>query len=127
MLKKVILAVAAASSFGVAMAETIIIREAPPPMREERMPEHHRHGMEWAPGHWAWRHGQYVWMEGHWMRERRGHHWVAERWERRGDRWVMMPGHWERGHEMGGPGLRDRDHDGVPNRFDEFPNNPNRH
>ena len=126
MLKKVILAVAAASSFGVAMAETVIIREAPPPMREERMPDH-RHGMEWAPGHWVWRHGQYVWMRGHWMRERRGHHWVAERWEQRGDRYVMVPGHWERGHEMGGPGLRDRDHDGVPNRFDEYPNNPYRH
>lgn len=126
MLKKVILAVAAASSFGVGMAQAaVIIREAPPPIREERIPGP-RHGMEWAQGHWAWRHGEYVWVRGHWVRERRGHHWVAERWERRGDHWVMLPGHWERGHAMGGPGMRDRDHDGVPNRFDEHPNNPNR-
>ncbi len=126
MLKKVILAVAAASSMGVAMAETYIIREAPPPMREEHVPGP-RHGFEWAQGHWEWRHGRYVWMRGHWMREHRGRHWVAERWEQRGDRYVMVPGHWARGPAMGGPGMRDRDHDGVPNRFDEYPNNPYRH
>jgi hypothetical protein len=129
MLKKVIIAVAAASSLGVAMAETLIIREAPPPLRVERMPGH-RAGHEWAPGHWDWRHGQYVWVQGHWIRERRGQHWVAERWERRGDHWAMIPGHWERGHAMGNRGMGDRDHDGVPNRYDRDRDNdgvPNRY
>jgi hypothetical protein len=128
MLKKVILAAALAASFGTAMAQAIIIREAPPPVREERVPGP-RPGWEWAQGHWAWRHGQYVWVDGHWMRERRGEHWVADRWERRGDRWVMVAGHWERGHRgegMGHRGLRDNDGDGVPNRFDAAPNNPYR-
>lgn len=126
MLKKLIIAVAAASSFGVAMAQTFIVREGPPPMREERMPGH-RPGHEWAPGHWDWRHGRYVWIQGHWMRERRGEHWVADRWERRGDRWERVAGHWERGVPMGNRGMGDRDHDGVPNRFDDHPDNPYRH
>ena len=130
MLKKVILATALAASFGTVMAQTVIIREAPPPMREERMPGP-RPGMEWAPGHWAFRHGEYVWVQGHWMRERHGQHWVADRWERRGDRWEMVAGHWERGHwdngrHMGNRGMGDNDGDGVPNRYDEHPNNPYR-
>jgi hypothetical protein len=141
MLKKVILATAIAASMGSALAQAIIIREAPPPMRAERMPGP-RHGYEWAPGHYAWRHGQYVWVQGHWMRERRGEHWVADRWERRGDHWEMIAGHWERGprgRDMGNRGMGDRDrdgipnrydhdkdNDGVPNRFDNAPNNPNR-
>ena len=128
MLKKVILATALAASFGTAMAQSIIIREAPPPVREERVPGP-RPGWEWAQGHWSWRHGQYVWVQGHWMRERRGEHWVADRWERRGDRWVMINGHWERGGGMGHRGMGDRDHDGVPNRYDRDRDNdgvPNR-
>ena len=125
MLKKIILATAIAASFGSVMAQ-VIVREAPPPAREERVPGV-RHGHEWAPGHWAWRNGQYVWVQGHWMRERRGEHWVAERWEQRGDHYVLIPGHWQRGeHRMGNRGMGDRDNDGVPNRFDSAPNNPYR-
>ncbi len=51
------------------------------------------------------------------MGERRGHRWVPERWVEADGRWVMRPGHWERG-------MRDRDGDGVPNRFDRHPNRP---
>lgn len=126
MLKKIILAAAVASSCGVAMAQAYIVREAPPPVREERVPGP-RAGWEWAQGHWAARHGQYVWVQGHWMREHRGQHWVADRWEQRGDRWEMIGGHFERGDRMGNRGMGDRDHDGVPNRYDNAPNNPNRH
>jgi hypothetical protein len=132
MLKKAILAAAIAASVGSAMAQVVIVREAPPPVREERVPGP-RAGWEWAPGHWDWRHGQYVWVQGHWLRERRGEHWVADRWERRGDRWERVAGHWERGdrhwdngRHMGNRGLGDNDHDGVPNRFDSRPNNPYR-
>jgi hypothetical protein len=144
MLKKILLAAAVASTFGSAMAaqRAIVITEAPPAVREERVPEYRR-GYDWAPGHWAWRHGQYVWVEGHFIRERRGMHWVAEHWvQRPNGRWEMVAGHWERGERrqyMGARGMgdrdrdgvpnrydRDRDNDGVPNRFDNHPNNPNR-
>ena len=139
MLKKILLASLVASAFGAAPLVTsaaeraIVVTEAPPPMREERMPEMRR-GMEWAPGHWAWRHGEYVWVEGHWMRERHGMHWVPERWAQRPNgRWEMVAGHWERGERRGDymghrgeRGMGDRDGDGVPNRYDAAPNNPYR-
>jgi hypothetical protein len=149
MLKHILIASIAAAAFGAipvassAQQRAIIVAQAPPPPRAERMPAPRR-GMEWAPGHWAWRHGQYVWVDGHWMRERQGMHWVPEQWaQRRNGRWELMAGHWERGargtRAMGGPGMgdrdrdgianrydRDRDNDGVPNRYDARPNNPYR-
>ncbi len=44
---------------------------APPPPRHEYVPAP-RHGFVWDPGYWEWRHGRYVWVEGHWIRELRG-------------------------------------------------------
>lgn len=132
MLKKTLLAIAVASSFGSAMAaqRVVVVTEAPPAVREERVPEY-RHGYDWAPGHWAWRSGQYVWVEGHFIRERHGMHWVPERWvQRPNGRWEMIAGHWERGahrgQSMGARGMGDRDRDGVPNRYDHHPNDPYR-
>jgi len=120
MFKKILLASMIAASLGsiplASVARTIIVREAPPPPRDETIPAARR-GYVWAPGHWEWRHNRHVWASGHWIRERRGHHWEADRWEERDGRWVMVPGRWARG---------DRDNDGVPNRMDSHPNNPNK-
>jgi hypothetical protein len=130
MLKKILIATMIAGSFTAvplvtsAQTRTIIIREAPPPPREEAAPNARR-GYEWAPGHWAWRNGQHVWVRGHYIRERRGMHWVPDQWVERNGRWQLVAGHWERGHRGPGAG-RDRDGDGVPNRLDARPNNPNR-
>jgi hypothetical protein len=129
MLKQLLIASFVASAFAtVPMASfgqqrAIVITQPPPPPREERMPESRR-GHEWAPGHWAWRNGQHVWVAGHWVRERRGSHWVPDRWVERNGRWVLVAGHWERGERRGM--RRDNDGDGVPNRMDSRPNNPNR-
>ena len=146
MLKKILLAAAVASTLGttaMAAQRAIVITEAPPAVREERIPEYRR-GYDWAPGHYVYRNGQYAWVEGHFIRERRGMHWVADRWvQRPNGRYEMVAGHWERGEHrgqyMGARGMGDRDHDGVPNRadrdrdgdgvpnrFDNAPNNPNR-
>jgi hypothetical protein len=126
MFKKILLASLIASSFAsvplTSQAQprdrAIIIREAPPPPREEAIPRPRR-GHVWAPGHWAWRDGRHVWVPGHYLRERRGHRWVADNWVERNGRWAYQAGHWERGG-------RDRDRDGVPNRVDRAPNNPYR-
>ena len=128
MFKKILIASVIGASFAsvpfAAAARTIVITEAPPPApRQESMPEMRR-GHEWAPGHYAWRNGKYVWVQGHFMRERRGMHWVADRWVEHNGRWTMVAGHWQRGN--GNRGMRDRDGDGVPNRMDARPNNPNR-
>jgi hypothetical protein len=131
MFKKILLAAIVGASFAavpqVSFADrrpshqrTIVITQPPPPPRDEPAPAMRR-GYEWAPGHWAWRNGQHVWVRGHHVRERRGSHWVPDRWVERNGRWVLMAGHWERGGRN-----RDRDNDGVPNRLDSRPNNPNR-
>ena len=126
MFKKILLAAVVASSFGAiplasyAQHRTIIITQPPPPPRDELAPNLRR-GYEWAPGHWEWRGNQHVWVRGHQLRERRGSHWVPDQWVERNGRWRLVAGHWERGARG-----RDRDGDGVPNRFDARPNNPNR-
>jgi hypothetical protein len=127
MFKKILLAGLMGATFATvpiasfAQHRTVIITQPPPPPRSERVPTL-RHGYEWAPGHWVWRHGQHVWVAGHQMRERRGSHWVPDRWVERNGHWTMIAGHWQRSPRA----HRDRDGDGVPNRFDSRPNNPNR-
>jgi hypothetical protein len=105
-------AVAMSSWIGAAEAQ-VIVRVAPPPPREERHPGERR-GMVWVPGNWDWNGRRYIWRTGHYERARRGHSYRA-------DRWVEQNGQWRR--ERGG---WDRDGDGVPNRLDSRPNNPNR-
>jgi hypothetical protein len=130
MLKKTLLAAVVAASFagigGVAQAAThVVITTAPPSPIHEVVPAPRR-GYVWVPGHHVYRHHDYVWVSGHWMRERRGYAYVAPRWEQRGDQWVMIGDRWERHHDRGFHGRRDNDRDGVPNRYDDRPNNPNR-
>jgi hypothetical protein len=120
MMKKLLIASLLAGSFGAvslpALAEVVVVRQAPPALREERRPAA-RHGYAWAPGHWIWRNNHYVWNKGMYVRERRGYHYNAPAWQERDGRWEMQRGGWARG---------DRDHDGVPNGADRAPNNPNR-
>ena len=132
-LQKLLIAGLVAGSFGSiaapAMADTVIIREAPPAPRAERIPQARR-GYVWAPGHWEYRHGRYVWQRGTWLRERHGYAYNAPTWVERDGRWVMERGGWRRG-DRDGDGIRngrdrDRDGDGIPNRMDSRPNNPNR-
>lgn len=122
-MKHLLLAALVAGSFGSiplpASADVVVVRTAPPPPRAERIPAPRR-GYVWAPGHWEWRAGHHVWVNGSWMRERRGYVYHAPTWVERDGRWVMERGTWVRG------GGRDRDGDGVPNRYDARPNNPNR-
>ncbi len=93
----------------------------PPPPRFERVPPP-RQGYVWAPGHYEWRGNRYVWMRGTWVQARPGYVYRAPQWRERDGRWEYRRGDWERGQMR-----RDRDHDGVPDRFDSRPNNPNRY
>lgn len=149
MFKKTLIgAVLAAASVGamvpvVANAQTYtIVRVAPPAPVQEVAPAP-RHGWAWAPGYYDYRGNQYVWVQGHWMRERAGHEWREARWvETRNGEWRRVGGGWERRargdrdhdgipnrYDNVNNNLRpngDRDHDGVLNKDDRFPNNPNR-
>ena len=120
MFRKVLLATLIATSLGsvpiVASARDIIVRVAPPPPRDEVVPAMRR-GQAWVPGHWEWRRGQHIWVKGMYVRERRGYVYQPDRWVERKGGWYMERGRWGRG---------DRDGDGVRNRDDRAPNNPNR-
>ncbi|QJD98990.1 BcpO-related WXXGXW repeat protein [Massilia forsythiae] len=94
----------------------VVIREAPPAPRHETIPAARR-GYEWAPGYWNYVGHRYVWVKGHWERSRAGYAYRRPEWRQGPSGWEMDRGGWRRG---------DRDGDGVPNRVDSRPNNPNR-
>jgi hypothetical protein len=108
--------VASLTAVAVPAAAVTDVRVAPPPPREELAPAQ-RHGYVWAPGHWEWRRGDYHWVNGAWLRARHGYHYSPNTWVEHDGHWHMERGHWQQG---------DRDHDGVPNRYDRAPDNPNR-
>lgn len=120
MIKKIVLAAMVAASLGgVATSVTaanVVVQVAPPALRHEVMPAPRR-GYVWVAGHWEWRNNRHQWVNGTWIRERRGYMYNQPTWVERDGRWNMNRGGWRRG---------DRDGDGVPNRQDSAPNNPNR-
>lgn len=81
----------------------VVVREAPPAARAERVPPPRR-GHVWAPGHWEWKNRHHVWAPGKWLRERRGYVYKAPDWEERGGSWRLRNGNWvyaERGTHGG--------------------------
>lgn len=120
MIRKFVLAVMLASSLGciaTPASATMATRVAPPPPRAESTPLP-RGGQVWIPGHWELRNRHHHWVAGTWVRERHGYHYNQPAWVERDGRWYMERGRWRRG---------DHDADGVPNRRDRAPNNPNRY
>ena len=97
-------------------AVDVYFNAAPPPARYEAVPAARR-GYVWVPGYWNGRGRRHVWTAGHWERARKGYNYVQPNWIERDNRWQLNRGGWCRG---------DRDGDGVPNRLDRAPNNPNR-
>ncbi|MEP6739295.1 MAG: YXWGXW repeat-containing protein [Caldimonas sp.] len=116
-----ILALASAtfSTASIAGPVSLDIRVGPPAPRVELVPAPRR-GYLWTPGYWDWRGRRHVWVGGNWVRERPGYVYAHPGWVQEGDHWRLNRGAWNRG-----PG-GDRDHDGVPNRFDRRPNDPHR-
>lgn len=86
---------------------------APPPPRVEVIPAP-RAGALWVPGYWDWRHHRYHWVTGRYVRVRHGFHYEPAGWLLRGDRYFYARPGWR----------RDRDGDGIPDRFDRAPDNP---
>jgi hypothetical protein len=114
-------ALAPAQAF--ARDSVVVVRTAPPPPRHESVPQARR-GYEWAPGYWNWTGHRHVWVRGHWERARSGYAYHRPEWQQGDDGWRLNRGGWQRGERA--DGRSDRDHDGVPNRYDARPNNPNR-
>lgn len=78
-----------------ARADDIVVYVEPPPVRVEPPPPPMREMEAWDPGHWAMRHGEWVWIPGHVVVVReRGHHWEPGRWVDRHGSWVWIEGGW---------------------------------
>jgi hypothetical protein len=96
----------------------VYIGAAPPPPRFERVPVARR-GYVWSPGHWEWNGRRHFWVSGVWLAERPGYVYSAPVWFQERGRWQMRPAGWARGGPDHFDGHRgDRDHDGVPDRFE---------
>jgi len=137
--RKLLLAALAFSSIGIAplaSAASIYVDIAPPAPRYEVVPAP-RAGYVWQEGYWDWEHGRHHWHKGYWVKEKKGYYWHPSRWEQRDGRWTLEKGRWDRERYAyhGGKGMGDRDHDGVPNKYDrdrdgdgvpnKYDNNPN--
>ena len=125
MKRKLMLAALAVSSIAiaplpVAAAVSVYLDVAPPAPRYEVVPAP-RAGYVWQPGYWDWHGDRHYWRKGYWVQERSGHYWHPSRWENHDGRWVMRQGTWQReryAYYEPRRGYGDRDHDGVPNRYD---------
>ena len=103
--------------------EVIVVQKAPPALRREAVPAARR-GYEWVPGYWNWNGRRYTWVGGHYEKVRAGSVYARPEWRRNGNGWELDRGGWRSGDRAV---RRDRDGDGVPNRADARPNNPNRY
>jgi hypothetical protein len=125
--KAVLIGLFAASSLAglsvptVASADVnVYFRSAPPPSRYERAPAPRR-GYVWINGYWDVKRNRHVWHKGHWERVRPGYYYSQPAWVQRNHRWELDRGEWRRDRDRDGiPNRYDRDRgDGVPNRYDD--------
>lgn len=70
-----------------------LVTIAPPAPRFERPPPP-RGGQVWVPGHWQWRHDDYVWRGGYWQAARPDYDYAPGRWVRAGDGWRWAEPQW---------------------------------
>lgn len=109
-----------------------VVQSPPPAPIVETVPAP-RAGEVWAPGYYTFDDGRYVWHRGSFVEARPGYAWQAAQWQQHADgSWYLQQGHWVRGdgyaqYDNGRRGpYGDRDGDGVINRDDRYPRNPNR-
>ena len=110
-----------------------VVQSPPPAAVVEAVPAP-RAGQVWAPGYYTFEDGRYVWHHGNFVEARPGYAWQAAQWRQHPDgSWYLQPGHWVRGdgyaqYDNGRRGpYGDRDGDGVINRDDRYPRDPNRY
>jgi len=87
-------AVVAALTLSVVGCVTVV-RTGPPPARVEVRPVAPYPEAAWIDGHWDYRGGNWVWLQGYW--ERRpypGAVWVPGHWRETPEGWKWVPGHW---------------------------------
>ena len=63
-----------------------------------KRPNRIRKNYIWAEGHWKWSdfYGDYIWVKGKWIRQRRGYNWVSGFWEISLNGFIWIEGYWKR-------------------------------
>lgn len=78
-----------------AVADEVVVTDAPPPEQTEIIGVAPAPGYVWMSGYYAWRGGRYVWFPGRWARPPRpGVVWIGGHWDRRPHGWVYVGGYW---------------------------------
>ena len=73
------------------------VRTRPPSAKFEVRSEAPNHAAVWIDGYWQQRHGDWIWIGGHWAkRPATGAEWVPGHWTETRKGWVWSPGHWGR-------------------------------
>jgi hypothetical protein len=76
--------------------ETVIVREAPPALKEEVQPPPTGAGLVWIPGYWNYQGGGYAWIPGRWDRPLAENMvWVRPYWYRGAAGYAFIAGHWD--------------------------------
>lgn len=79
----------------VVAGRSVVVTQAPPPVRVETQTVSPGTGYIWTRGHWVWTGAGYQWVAGTWVaRPRASATWVDGTWVRRGDGWVWVDGRW---------------------------------
>jgi hypothetical protein len=95
-MNRVVAALAVAAALTVsAMGCVAVVRTGPPAPRVEVRPFAPYPEAVWIDGHWDYRRGNWVWMQGYW--ERRpfpGAVWTPGHWRETPGGWKWIPGHW---------------------------------
>ena len=91
-----LLLVAVLLTAGIASAQRVVIRVAPPrPVHVGVMGQAPGPGFVWIEGYHAWRGEAYVWVPGRWVRPPRRHaRWIRPRYRHVRGGWVFVPGRW---------------------------------
>jgi hypothetical protein len=72
------------------------VKRRPPSARVERVPDvpPFKHTV-WVEGYWKYRHGDWLWVPGHWESPPSpGALWAPGHWEKTRRGWKRVPGHW---------------------------------
>ena len=78
--------------------ERVIVTEAPPEPKSERIGSPPDTRSVWVAGYWMRVDQRWVWVPGHWeTRPAATANWIPGRWEKDplGKGWVWTPGHWD--------------------------------
>ena len=73
----------------------VYVQKAPPPRPHVALPPRPVSSAVWIAGYWDWTGSNYVWVDGHWLRNPpHGKRWMPGKWIQSPRGWYWNPGRW---------------------------------